>query len=295
VLIDRRNLPEHLPWIIGVVLATLVAGGWFLAEGLRSTTWPGGSSVPGLVFGTAGGAIILFEMLLWWRKSARGLAIGSVRAWMRAHIWLGLLCVPLLVLHSGFSLGGWLPTVLLFLLLAVIGSGVWGLAVQQILPARMLAETSAEHPRFEAEHVVSSLVSQAERLLASASQTSGGSPASSIAASTGTTTATPEAVALQAFAGGMLMPYLRGGTASRSPLRIGRRAATIFADLKERHEPSLHETVDQLNALCELRRQLDLQLRVHFWLHNWLCVHTPLSVGLVVLMLVHVWVAFQWW
>ena len=69
----------------------------------------------------------------------------------------------------------------------------------------------------------------------------------------------------------------------------------VFADLKDRLEPGLHETADQLNVLCVQRRQLDLQLRLHCWLHNWLCVHTPLSVALVVLMGIHVWVALKWW
>jgi hypothetical protein len=296
VLIDRRNLSEHLPWTIGVALAAVAAAGWFLVERLRAETWPGGSSTPGLVFGTIGGAVILFEMLLWWRKSVRGLRIGPVKAWMRAHIWLGLLCLPLLVFHSGLSLGGWLSTVLLLLLLAVIGSGIWGLAVQQVLPARMLDEITAENPPVEASFVVSSLVVEAERLVsASFRPAKNDAEPSSEKTLTARTTARSEVTALHAFAGDMLLPYLRGGAGSLSPLRQSRRADVVFADLKDRLEPELHETADQLNALCDKRRHLDLQMRQQRWLHGWLCVHTPLSVALVVLMGVHVYVAFKWW
>ena len=47
--------------------------------------------------------------------------------------------------------------------------------------------------------------------------------------------------------------------------------------------------------MCEERRQWDRQARLHFWLHNWLWVHFPLSVALVVLMFVHIWAALKYW
>jgi len=80
-------------------------------------------------------------MLLWLRKKFRVVRVGRAKLWMKAHIWLGLLCVPLLVLHSGFR--GWnlaLAGILMAVLLIVIASGVWGLALQQILPTIMLDE-----------------------------------------------------------------------------------------------------------------------------------------------------------
>src|SRR5207249_1598623 len=117
---------------------------WYFVESSRSTQWPGGSSLPGFVFGVLGGLIILFEVLLWWRKRVRVWRIGRAQAWMRAHIWLGLLCVPLLIYHSGFRLGGILSTVLMVLLLVVVASGIWGLVLQQILPRRMLDDVPAE-------------------------------------------------------------------------------------------------------------------------------------------------------
>src|SRR5262249_19146378 len=107
--------------------------------------WPGGSSPPGFIFGLAGGAIILFEMLLWPRKLLRVWRIGRMTLWMKAHIWLGLLSLPLLVLHSGFH--GWtsgLSGMLMALLLLVVVSGIWGLAMQQVLPGRLLEQVPSE-------------------------------------------------------------------------------------------------------------------------------------------------------
>ena len=44
---------------------------------------------------------------------------------MKAHIWLGLLAVPLLILHSGFYFRNLEATFLLLLFVIVILSGIW--------------------------------------------------------------------------------------------------------------------------------------------------------------------------
>ena len=40
--------------------------------------------------------------------------------------------------------------------------------------------------------------------------------------------------------------------------------------------------------MCEERRLLREQERMHFWLHSWLLVHVPLSAALLVLGAAHV-------
>src|SRR5262249_50582553 len=127
--------------------------------------WPGGSSLPGFILGTIGGLIILFEFLLWFRKKVRVWRIGRAQVWMRAHIWLGLLCVPLLLYHSGFRLGGVLSTPLMILLLVVIASGVWGLALQQLLPRRMLDELPAETIYSQIEALAEQVAAEGRQLV----------------------------------------------------------------------------------------------------------------------------------
>jgi hypothetical protein len=39
---------------------------------------------------------------------------------------------------------------------------------------------------------------------------------------------------------------------------------------------------------------MDDQARIHFWLHNWLWIHLPLSIALIVLMFVHVFFALKY-
>src|SRR5207249_6048980 len=83
-------------------------------------------------------------------------------------------------------------------------------------------------------------------------------------------------------------PYLATGTSDAGALGSRQRNQWFFEDLRLRVPPELRDLVVQLEDLCERRRQLNLQRRLHFWLHNWLWLHLPLSVALIVLLVGHV-------
>src|SRR4051812_11287026 len=89
----RKNWREHLPWIAFILAASALATLWYVSL-VKAEGWEGrprGSDLAPFLFGIAGGAICLFEFLLWPRKKLRVVRIGRVQSWMRAHIWLGLL------------------------------------------------------------------------------------------------------------------------------------------------------------------------------------------------------------
>jgi len=48
-----------------------------------------------------------------------------------------------------------------------------------------------------------------------------------------------------------------------------------------------HDVLRDLEGICEERRQLLVQRRLHLWMHGWLLVHVPLSFALLVLTAVH--------
>ena len=91
--------------------------------------------------------------------------IGQTKTWMRAHIWLGLLTVPLLLLHSGFEFRNTLANVLTILLLIVVVSGIWGLVLQQLLPQRMLHDIPAETIHSQIDSVMKQLTREGKRLV----------------------------------------------------------------------------------------------------------------------------------
>ena len=48
-----------------------------------------------------------------------------------------------------------------------------------------------------------------------------------------------------------------------------------------------HDVLRDLEGICEERRQLLVQRRLHLWLHTWLLAHVPLSLAFLVLAVVH--------
>jgi hypothetical protein len=288
-----------------------------------STDWPGGSSLVGFSFGVLGGLIILFECFLWVRKNLlRTWRIGPTQDWMRAHIWLGLLALPLLIYHSGFRLGGTLTSVLMILLVIVVASGVWGLALQQVLPRFMLDRLPAETIYSQIDNVAKQLSEQA---LLVVKNTCGSEPSKEPSAEQESTATgpvsyltigtvrtagkvrgkviqtrradspIPETEALRIFFQATVDPFLRGEGFGDSPLRLPSLASRLFENLKARIPPEAHPAVDTLEELCEQRRQLESQSRAHFWLHCWLWVHLPLSAALLLLMGLHAFYALRYW
>src|SRR3979490_3044856 len=88
---------------------------------------PMGGTAVGLTFGIAGFTFMIFAALLGARKKVPVWRVGSAQTWMRGHLWLGLLSLPLIVFHSGFRYGHGLAALLMTLLLLVVAQGVfWG-------------------------------------------------------------------------------------------------------------------------------------------------------------------------
>ena len=327
MLIDRPNFRLHLPWVVASLAVAVLSAVWYVVAFLAAGSWqarPGGSSLPGFTFGVLGGLICVFEFLLWPRKKKRAWRLGRVQVWMRAHVWLGLLSVPLLVFHSGFRWGGTLSAVLMVSFLVVIASGVWGLVVQQFLPRRMLDGVPAETIYSQINHILGLTIREADRLvLATCGPEEGGNgytPAEKVDLADVRAThrvvgavrsagrvqgvvlqtvapaaPVPDADYLRVFYRGSVRPFLEHGAAAGSVLAAGPRAAAAFRDVRTRVNPAAHGAVAALEDFCEQRRQLDRQALIHVWLHCWLWVHLPLSVALVLLMFVHTYVALKYW
>jgi hypothetical protein len=276
VLVGGTTFARHrVAYLLAAVaVVCLPAVGWYLAARMGWTDWPSGSTRLGLMLGIAAAAIIAFEMLLWPRKKLRGHRLGRARAWMYWHIWLGLVSLPLAVGHAGFRFGGPLTTVTLVLYLLVIASGVWGLALQQVLPGQLLHGFAAETVEPEVDRVMDYHRREANELV----MLVGAGPTDP----------------LMTFYLDEVRPYLEGGRRSGSALRSAARSAGLFADLAAR-APAAAGTVRRLEELCADRRQYDAQVRVHWWLHNWQLVHLPLSVALCVVLAAHVVTALKYW
>src|SRR6266513_4681303 len=193
----------HLPWFLFVVFATLVSI-WLYIGNFTPQTLPSALRLPdsflqkpsehhrvggtplGLIFGTIALSIFVFAALLGVRKKIVLWRVGTVQRWLRAHIWLTLLTIPLVILHSGFRLGGPMTTLLIVLYIVVMVSGIYGLALQHQMPRIMMERLPAESVYEQIPHIRAQLVAAAQKMRdsfkpAAPKKTDAGAPAPSAA------------------------------------------------------------------------------------------------------------------
>jgi hypothetical protein len=401
----------HFPWFVFVILATLFAS-WLYLGNFAPQKLPAALRLPdslvqkasehrsvggtplGLIFGAVSLGIFIFAALLGVRKKIVLWRIGNLQRWLRAHIWLTLLTIPLVILHSGFRFGGPMTTLLLFLYAIVMVSGIYGLALQHQLPRIMKERLPAETVYEQIPHIRAQLYAAAEKMRDSlkptpSAKTDAGAPApsgsksvttgstpmasttselstpaaraktvvgSTITAATVSTPATeavaeskpaaaspptvaepvqpaapaaaapqpatpaspmppvspakpqapaaapkpapppapagdPESeAALVEFLDQQILPYLATRRGDRFALGKSRYAEDLFRFVKLRVAEAYRGRVEEIQAWCDERRMLDLQVRLQHWLHGWLFVHAPISFLLIMLTAWHAYV-----
>lgn len=317
MIIGGKTWPRDRPWVVAILLATAAAGAWYVQDWATTGRIPGGSSRPGLIYGVAGGLIIVFELLLWPRKRVRSWRLGTAQTWLRAHVWLGLLALPLVLMHARLLvIGGLLNVALMTIFLLVIASGIWGLMLQQFLPRMLLEEVPVETIREQIDHVAARECLDMERLVRAVCEPFGEAEPDDDAdedfavvtgfrAMTGIQGRVIETLPVYTVIPGTrdiarrfrddVRPYLLVGRRGRSPLASRRAAETFFATIRAASPAAASDVITRLERACEHRRQFDLQARLHDWLHGWLLVHVPLSIALGVLLAVHVPIALWYW
>jgi hypothetical protein len=300
MLLDRRN--NRWAAVFGILLAIATAS--YVPYHLTALNGPSGGTWPGLLFGIAAFVLMLFVGLLGFRRSLPAWRLGRPATWMRGHVWLGYLAGALALFHSGFHLGGPLTTAMMWLLLAVTISGTVGLVLQQVLPGLMTAQVKMETIYEQIDHVIAQLQSEARGRVEAVAGLLDEAQAQAVAAAapgrrpwsgipdSGTQKPVAaeqpaqESGALKDFYLQHIRPYL-AGTRQDSPLRDVRKATLLFDGIRVMLPLPLHETLADLENICEECRQLRRQKLLHHWLHGWLLVHVPLSYALLVLMIVH--------
>jgi len=405
----------HVPWFIFVLLATVAAIVLYVAN-FHPQRMPAGIHFPayliqkpsehrsvggtplGLIFGAISFAIFIFATLLGVRKKVVLWRLGTLQRWMRAHIWLTLLTIPLVILHSGFRLGGPMTTLLMALYAIVMVSGIYGLILQHQMPHLMKERLPAETVFEQIPHIRSQLYMAAEKLRDSfrpmppkktdagapapspaKSVTAGSTPMSSTAgdlstptarakstvgstitaepistsaataaeatevkgseiappvagvaepgaqtipsspattgvqsaaASAATTVAKPATLAakpgaataaklaldpaseaaLVEFLERQILPYLSARRGEKFQLNNPRFSDDTFRFAKLRVAEAYRSRVEEIQVWCDERRMLDLQTKLHHWLHAWLFVHVPFSFLLLMLTAWHAFV-----
>jgi len=268
--------------MIFTVIAFAIATGLYFVYASGTPNGPSGGSWQGLAFGIAGSALMVFVGLLAGRKKVPRWRVGSAQTWLRAHIWLGLLSVPLILFHAAFRIGGLLEQSLLFVFGLVIISGIIGVAFQHYLPRVIKSATPREAMFEQIPAVCDSLCRTADERVTAVCGTLFES------ATTAETTASDPALhTLRDFYVSTVRPFLAADTNGDSLLTSPAQSGALFSQLQQALPRQLHAVLHELDSICDERRQLATQIRLHRWLHLWLFVHVPLSLSLLVLGILH--------
>ncbi len=239
---------------------------------------------------------------------------------MAGHIWLGIISLPLAILHSGFHLGGALPATLMVLFSLTFLSGLFGLVMQNLIPKLSLRWLPAETIYSQIEHISNQNIQDLRNILTAAC-----GPQGNVAASTlddlpvdqraaivvgairqvglvqGRSLKSLNVVAISQdreilwTAMKDLEPFLATGRVSASSLANEVVGISWFRELRRSCQPAARPIIDRMEEYYQQRHQFDLQKRLHHWLHVWLPIHVALSVAVSVLLVAHIYTALIYW
>ena len=290
----------HRSWAIATALLILLATLIYVFAIARHVSGTFGGTWAGLLFGTAGLALIIFHNLLSLRKKFPTWRIGRSQTWMRAHLWLGVLLIPLVLYHASFTLGGRISNLAFWLTAVVILSGTMGATLQHVLPRLMTQRVPFETIYDQIDRVRAQLLTEADELIGGVESEaaknglllfkSEGSGATAVADSD---VAAPFAE-LRSVYQGHIRPFLQKRGDYANPLYQRRNAKGMFFRLRRLVPKEVHEVLDDLENICEEKRDLDRQSRMHRVLHGWLLVHVPLSYALLAVVVIHAIVALRY-
>ena len=305
-------------WAIGSLIGFAVFASAYVVDATSEPSGPRGGSVVGLTFGVMGFGFMIFAALLGARKRVPTWRIGRAQAWMRGHLWLGLLSLPVILFHGGFHFGGTLTSVLMWLLIVTVASGVFGAAVQHYVPQVMTTDVKLETIYDEIGNVRKLLREEADRGVETICgplgfgksekeemQRAGGFSAARAMATTSTGPAVAaaeetvvlteeERAPLRKFYLSEMRPFLEQPRLRQSRLGDADKAHGAFSGLQTLMPPAAQTTLHDLEDICDEARQLVRQERLHYLLHGWLLVHIPISLALILLGAVHAVMALRY-
>ena len=288
----------HKPWLY-FTLAAIVLSAIVFIPYARSTTQPGGGTAIGLTFGVLALGLMVFAALLSVRKRFPVIRIGKSRLWLKAHLWLGFLALPMVLFHAAFHARGLLAAILMTLTIIVVASGVYGAYLQHTLPSKMFRQVPYETIYDQIPVIRAQLVTEAKQQAFNVAEML--APARGAGATVVLTMLTvpelgAEVSAFSLFFEHEVLPYLEAERplASKMTMHDRVRAAEEFDNYRKLFPQKAWEPITAIQDITEEKRQLDHQLRLHHFLHGWLLIHLPLSAALLLLGFIHAFVALRY-
>ena len=301
MMLDRRQTK----WAVAAAVAAVGSLVVYVAYVVLSPNGARAGSLMGLFFASLGTGVIVFECLLGLRKKYPASPLGRVKTWLSAHVWLGMLSFLLILMHAGFRWGHGLAAVLMSLFAVIVASGIFGVALQNYIPRRMTELVTRETIFEQIPTVIRGLRVEADERVEFITADlgipdddlefvhAGGvkqyfdpsqkkSAAEKVQAVVEKRKASPQIeveesarAALRAHYLQEMRPFLTvtPAEASKKLLATRERVVAYFNHLRTIMPVAAHDVLRDLEEICEERRQLLVQRRLHLWLHTWLIAH----------------------
>ncbi len=234
---------------------------------------PNGGSWLGYTLGTIGALLILWLTMLGVRKRAMTRGRWSLKAWTSAHVYLGLSLVVIATLHAGFQLGLNVHTLAYALMMLVILSGIYGIAVYATLPDA-LSDSRAGMTRPQMLEDVAKLDQQLE----AAAQPLSAEDAAIVRLS----------LSEDPFRAGLIRRLTGRYPRCRNAAAL-RRLRGHGAD------PALAKVVDLIERKAAALARIRQYLRIRALLEVWLYVHVPLTFATIAALAAHIVSVFFYW
>jgi hypothetical protein len=260
-------------WIALAICAVSIAGYLMIDAEPR----PRGGTMYGYTLGTIGALLIVWLALFGIRKRLITTGVYSLKAWLSAHVYLGLSLLVIGTLHAGFHFGWNVHTLAYALMILVIVSGMFGAAAYAVLPERLSANRGETTQRQWLE-TIRSLDSQ----LRDAAQPLDRNEADLVRLSTE-----------QTDIGGSLWNRVSGDYSGCKTRRAVEELARI------RRSGPANTSLDQIGALLKRKQETLAQarqnIRIKTILEVWLYVHVPVTFALLAALTAHIVSVFFYW
>ena len=268
------RLSKVLGWRPVFVVLFVVAGLGFVVN--VATAEVRSSNLFGLTYGWSAFAFLLVLASFGVRRRFLGLAtrlgLGSAASWLRLHLYGGMLFCLLVLMHSGFRVPiGSLTLTVWILSLWVVVSGLAGLLLQRWVPRALTSGLSIEVLWERIPELVKELRERAAEIAENCDETLLFLYRNKV-----------EPALVGAEARWIYCVDISGGVRGElGDFQYLRRA--IAQDQKP--------LLDELEVCYRTKLEIDAHYTLQSVLRYWLIAHTPPSIALVVLVMIHIGVA----
>ena len=279
---ERADVSQHesfvrharLRWLkIAVFLdvAAIAAFWWvFIYSGTRLEH--AGGTWLGYTLGTVGALIMLWLTMIGIRKRAMTSGNWSLKAWVSAHVYLGLSLIVIVTLHTGFQFGINIHTLAYVLMLLVIGSGIVGVIAYMYLPVR-LSDSRGDLTKKQMIEIIHVL----DRRILEAAQSLDQAQARAVQMSLDKT---------------IIVGSLWQRLLNSYPGCGNRRALKRMPRLLKRAQGSSADALERVQGLLKRKQEVLITARryarIRAMLEAWLYIHVPMTFALLAALTAHI-------